>query len=167
MTRLVTCRNISPCPNHFRAGSVHTYVRVYVHTYVHIYFLRSRVSLSSAEVTTPYSTHISRIESTLFLQNLVVAYRTACSHFTELSAGLSLNALPLRYTQFTSRRGRKYPGMSQLNTQRSGMQRQKTLPHIIHCCHVATLKADSHMACLAHAVPLIHTCHAPIVPCPS
>ena len=60
-----------------------------------------------------------------------------------------MNALPLRYTHFTSRRSRKYPVLSHLTTQRSGMWRQKTLPHIIHCCHVATLNSSS----AKHSVP--------------
>ena len=61
--------------------------------------------------------------------------------------------LPLRYihftTYFTTRRSSKYPGLSQPNTQRSGMRRHKTLPHIIHCCHVATLSSSS----AKHSVP--------------
>jgi len=41
------------------------------------------------------------------------------------------------------------PGLSQTNTQRSGMRRRKTLPHIVHCCHVATLSSSS----AKHSVP--------------
>jgi len=32
------------------------------------------------------------------------------------------------------------------------------------CLTEITLKADSHIACRAHAVPLIHTCHAAPLP---
>jgi len=42
---------------------------------------------------------------------------------------------------------------------------RKRFAYFINHAECGTVKADSHIACRAHAVPLIHTCHTAPLPC--
>ena len=124
--------------------------RMYIHTY--LFFARSCLAFISPGDDTIFDSDFSdRINTAPMEACCCVSHYVR--RFSCIVSRPYRDRLPLRYihftTYFTTRRSSKYPGLSQPNTQRSGMRRHKTLPHIIHCCHVATLSSSS----AKHSVP--------------
>lgn len=123
-------------------GGVHMYVRVYIYTY--LLFARSCLAFISPGDYAIFDSNFSDRMNTVPPEACCRLSHYVRRFYCIVSRPYS-DRLSLPYTHFTihftSGRSIKYPGLSQPNTQSSGMRRQRTLPHIIHCCHVAILVA--------------------------